>query len=154
MDMGLGGLRELVIDREACCCLWGCKESDITEWLNWTEPELRLRQCRTYSHLYLVPTLNHCYKTPHQILLGWDTQFWGHRNLLCPLLPGKAIQLYYSFLFHPKLWDFICASVQRHWAIGIRITTYSFLLALLQSEPSGVPHSRTHTSWEGGSLYW
>ena len=20
----------------ACCCLWGCKESDTTEWLNWT----------------------------------------------------------------------------------------------------------------------
>ena len=22
----------------ACCCPWGCKESDTTEWLNWTEP--------------------------------------------------------------------------------------------------------------------
>ena len=21
----------------ACCDLWGCKESDMTEWLNWTE---------------------------------------------------------------------------------------------------------------------
>ena len=20
-----------------CCCPWGCKESDTTEWLNWTE---------------------------------------------------------------------------------------------------------------------
>ena len=26
---GLGGL--------ACCSSWGCKESDTTEWLNWTE---------------------------------------------------------------------------------------------------------------------
>ena len=26
---GQGGL--------ACCNLWGCKESDMTEWLNWTE---------------------------------------------------------------------------------------------------------------------
>ena len=24
MDTGLGGLRELVMDREACCGLWGC----------------------------------------------------------------------------------------------------------------------------------
>ena len=31
MDMGLGRLRELVMDREACCSPWGCKESDMTE---------------------------------------------------------------------------------------------------------------------------
>ena len=34
MDMGLGGLRELVIDREVCCDSWGRKESDMTERLN------------------------------------------------------------------------------------------------------------------------
>ena len=35
MDMGLGGLQELVMDREAGYCgLWGCKESDMTERLN------------------------------------------------------------------------------------------------------------------------
>ena len=47
MDMGLGGLRELVMDREAwraavgdgqgglaCCGSWGHKESDTTERLN------------------------------------------------------------------------------------------------------------------------
>ena len=30
MDMGLGGLQEMMMDREA----WGCKESDLTEQLN------------------------------------------------------------------------------------------------------------------------
>ena len=30
MDMSLGELRELVMDREACCGSWGCKESDTT----------------------------------------------------------------------------------------------------------------------------
>ena len=33
MDMGLGGLQELVLDREACSS-WGCKELDTTEGLN------------------------------------------------------------------------------------------------------------------------
>ena len=35
MDMGLGGLRELVMDRGlACCGSWGHKELDTTERLN------------------------------------------------------------------------------------------------------------------------
>ena len=40
MDMGLGGLRELVMDKGglACCSSWGRKESDLGERLNWTEP--------------------------------------------------------------------------------------------------------------------
>ena len=35
MDMGLGELGELVMDRGlACCSSWGLKESDTTEQLN------------------------------------------------------------------------------------------------------------------------
>ena len=36
MDMGLGGLQELLMDREAlgCCSSWGCKELDMTDRLN------------------------------------------------------------------------------------------------------------------------
>ena len=36
MDIGLGGLRELVMDREAwpCCGSWGRKELDMTDQLN------------------------------------------------------------------------------------------------------------------------
>ena len=37
MDMSLSKLRELAMNREACCSPWGCKELDTTEWLNWTE---------------------------------------------------------------------------------------------------------------------
>ena len=31
IDVSLSELRELVMDREACCNSWGCKESDMTE---------------------------------------------------------------------------------------------------------------------------
>jgi len=42
MDMSLSKLRELVMDREAwvCCSPLGCKEMDMTEWLNWLELSL------------------------------------------------------------------------------------------------------------------
>ena len=45
---GQGGL--------ACCSPWGCKESDMTKWLNWTELELILSMgvwsvCRLHSNI-------------------------------------------------------------------------------------------------------
>ena len=44
MDMSLSKLRELVSDGQgglACCSPWGPKESNMTEWLNWTEETTR-----------------------------------------------------------------------------------------------------------------
>ena len=39
MDMGLGGVRELVTGQGSLACWgsWGHKKLDTTEWLNWTE---------------------------------------------------------------------------------------------------------------------
>ena len=38
---GQGGL--------ACCNSWGCKESDMTEWLNWTELKWTKLKCKTLN---------------------------------------------------------------------------------------------------------
>ena len=37
MDMSLGKLQEVVMDKEVCCGPWGRKVLDTTERLNWTE---------------------------------------------------------------------------------------------------------------------
>ena len=52
MNMSLNKLRELVMDKDAwqCCSPWGCKESDMTEQLKWTE----LNQSIRASHVALV----------------------------------------------------------------------------------------------------
>ena len=42
MDMRLSKVRGLLIDGEALCVAWGHKESDTTEWLNWTVLLLRM----------------------------------------------------------------------------------------------------------------
>ena len=54
-DMGLVRLQQLVMDREAWRS-WGCKESDTTEWLNWTELGKRANYyeyiCKIISNMF------------------------------------------------------------------------------------------------------
>ena len=47
---GQGGL--------ACCSPWGCKESDMTEWLNWTEVCMLIPKLLTYPSP-VFPFSNH-----------------------------------------------------------------------------------------------
>ena len=60
MNMSLNKLRELVMDKDAwqCCSPWGCKESDMTEQLNWLNwPVTVIVQHEKRSHLYYMMTI-------------------------------------------------------------------------------------------------
>ena len=59
IDMGLGRLWELVMDRESWhAAICGITESDMTEWLNWTE--LRGKEVKMFMHSFLLIFIGSC----------------------------------------------------------------------------------------------
>ena len=71
MDMSLSKLWEIVKDRSvACCSPWGCKESEMTEWLNNNSCNNNKR-----SHNYLVTA-------PSITLQSWSAEYVTHSYTL------------------------------------------------------------------------
>ena len=56
MDLSLSELQEFVMDREALrAASWGRKESDTTEWLNWTELMGYYKLVKYMKYMLLFP---------------------------------------------------------------------------------------------------
>ena len=78
MYVSLSRLQKLVMDRGlACCNPWSCKESDRTEWLNWTElvPQwqenhLPMQEMQVWFLLWEDPLEKEM--APHSSVLAWE----------------------------------------------------------------------------------
>jgi len=59
-DMSLSELQELVMDGGglACCSSWGRKESDTTEWLDWTELKLLRPKSKFSNRTLRIPSVS------------------------------------------------------------------------------------------------
>ena len=77
--------------------------------------------------------LNHCYKTPHQIPPGWDTQFWGHEPAVAPFA-WQSNRLFFSTLLKILSLNFDLALVHRGQVFGI-ILNFFFLSQWNRAHP-------------------
>ena len=81
MDVNLSALQELVMDREAwhaaihgglaCCDSWGRKESDMTEWLNWTEWMILFCQNDIFSSIKTADNILHIVDDSFSYRFSW-----------------------------------------------------------------------------------
>ena len=74
---GQGGL--------VCCASWGCKESNMTERLNWTQPSTR----KEYKKNPLKTVLYYLY---FEMIVFWI--YWGKQNILLKFVSPIYFYLY------------------------------------------------------------
>ena len=116
----------------ACCDSWGCKESDTTEWLNWTE--------LIYIHIHIYPTnLSKAWTFPNPCLAsseGKDLNYFLQRSPSCFYFPAYFFFLNKFFSpvtkvcsksFSPFISPHSCQSANHIAVILLQMSSISFL---------------------------
>ena len=112
-SMTLGGLQELVVDREAwhaACSPWGRNESDMTKWLNWTElnwtwlgnPDLGSCMCLQWDGNGSI-FLSSDGLGRHCVVSGCDLVEFSHRVLRTPVSTFELTRGKLNHLLWPSL---------------------------------------------------
>ena len=85
MDMGLGRLRELVMGQGGLVRwgLWGCKESDMTEWLNWTELWYLEKKIKCILITEKISLLRYTKKKKNQPTNQQKDSIWVFKSVSC-----------------------------------------------------------------------
>ena len=103
---GQGGL--------ACCYSWGRKESDTTEWLNWTVLNLYTHVGTQLTSLLLLQSKNMVCLSVY--LLACIKSLWSYptrcSTMDCPLSMGFPRQEYWSGLACPPSGDFLHSRIK------------------------------------------
>ena len=87
----------------ACCSSWGCKESDATEQLNWTDsfPKLNQEKIENLNRPITSMEIETVIKNlPTNKSPGLDEFYQKFRGRLTPSLPSRNLQRKVNFQTH------------------------------------------------------
>ena len=98
----------------ACCNPWGRKESDTTEWLNWTDWMFTLLNFQRYDKDQIISVIEEGQLCRLNCSLEFDVLF--HHNSIWFLVDQIMIVLIFLCLFKKKYFISISRNLQAFWS--------------------------------------
>ena len=108
----------------ACCDSWGRKETDMTEWLNWTElgtSKFKSQKSRP-AHRNLCPSPNPKIKVYHVFLL-WPSKHFETSWRGCRSLPTSLIKGLWTFSYHFGVHSVTSLNIQDKFGVKIPVAS-------------------------------